>query len=68
MGFRQDRADGFEQFLGLQVAGLAPVGARRVLQRRDAVFLVAGEPGLDRAPGELAGVPLLVGEGQRAAV
>ena len=32
----------------------------------DAVLLVAGVPGLDGAPGELAGVALLVGEGHLA--
>jgi hypothetical protein len=29
----------------------------------DAVFLIAAQPGGDGAPGELAGPPLLVGEG-----
>ena len=32
----------------------------------DAVFLVAGIPGLDGAPGELARVAVLVGEGHLA--
>ena len=55
--------DGFEEFLGRDLAGLALVAARVVGHAGDAVVLVAVEPGLDGAPGELAWVALLVEEG-----
>ena len=46
--------------------GLALVGARLGRQGRHAVLVVAHQPGLDRAPGEPAGVAVLVGEGHLA--
>ena len=55
--------EGFEQFLGRDLAGLALVLAGLVGHAGDAVVLVAVEPGLDGAPGELAGVAVLVEEG-----
>lgn len=62
VGFGQDRADRFEQFLGLDLAGLGLVGARNVFECGDAVLFVAPKPGLDGAPGKLPGVALLVSE------
>ena len=55
--------EGFEQFLGRDLADLALVLARLVGHAGDAVVFVAVEPGLDGAPGELARVALLVEEG-----
>ena len=55
--------EGFEQFLGSDLAGLALVLAGLVGHAGDAVVFVAVEPGLDGAPGELARVALLVEEG-----
>ena len=55
--------DGFEQFLGGDLAGLALVLAGAVGHAGDAVVFVAVEPGLDGAPGELAWVAVLVEEG-----
>ena len=55
--------EGFEEFLGRDLAGLALVLARVVGHAGDAVVFVAVEPGLDGAPGELAWVALLVEEG-----
>ena len=55
--------DGFEEFLGRDLAGLALVLAWLVGHAGDAVVFVAVEPGLDGAPGELAWVALLVEEG-----
>jgi hypothetical protein len=45
---------GFEQFFGRDLAGLAFVFAWLWRHAGDAVVLVAVEPGLDGAPGELA--------------
>ena len=55
--------EGFEEFLGRDLAGLALVLAGLVGHAGDAVVFVAVEPGLDGAPGELAWVALLVEEG-----
>ena len=55
--------DGFEEFLGRDLAGLALVLAGVVGHAGDAVVFVAVEPGLDGAPGELAWVAFLVEEG-----
>ena len=55
--------EGFEQFLGSDLADLALVAAWPVGHAGDAVVFVAVEPGLDGAPGELAWVALLVEEG-----
>ena len=55
--------DGFEEFLGRDLAGLALVLARAVGHAGDAVVFVAVVPGLDGAPGELAWVAFLVEEG-----
>jgi hypothetical protein len=55
--------DGFEQFLGGDLAGLALVLAGAVGHAGDAVVFVAVVPGLDGAPGELARVAFLVEEG-----
>src|SRR5208337_4564714 len=46
------------------LADFALVGARLVFHDGHAVLLVARVPGLDGAPGELARLALLVGEGQ----
>src|SRR5262249_34220540 len=56
-------AQGFEEFLGRDLAGLALVAARAVGHAGDAVVFVAVVPGLDGAPGELSPVALLVEEG-----
>ncbi|MFM1945066.1 MAG: hypothetical protein RI897_4048 [Verrucomicrobiota bacterium] len=48
------------------LAGFAFVGAGLVFHDGDAVFLKAGVPGLDGAPGELAPVAILVGEDRLA--
>ena len=50
--------DGFEEFLGGDLAGLALVLAGVVGHAGDAVVFVAVVPGLDGAPGELAWVVL----------
>ncbi len=55
--------NGLKEFFGSDLAGLAFVGTGLVLHDGDTVFLVAGVPGLDGAPGELARMPVLVGEG-----
>ena len=54
-----------EGFRG-DLAGLALVGAGFVFQDRDAVLLIAAVPGFDRAPGEVARIALLIGEGHLA--
>ncbi len=56
--------EGFEEFLGGDLAGVALVLARAVGHAGDAVVFVAVVPGLDGAPGELARVAFLVEEGQ----
>ena len=55
--------EGFEQFLGRDLAGVPLVAAGARGHAGDTVVLVAVEPGLDGAPGELARVALLVEEG-----
>ena len=55
--------EGFEQFLGSGLADVPLVLAWLVGHAGDAVVLVAVEPGLDGAPGELAWVAFLVEEG-----
>ena len=57
------RIEGFEEFLGTDLAGVSLVLAWLVGHAGDAVVFVAVEPGLDGAPGELAWVALLVEEG-----
>ncbi len=54
---------GFEEFLGGDLADLALVATRVLGHAGDAVVFVAVEPGLDGAPGEAAGVALFVEEG-----
>lgn len=58
--------NGLQNVLGPDLAGFAFVGTRLVFHDRDTVFFIAAEPGLDGAPGELARVALLVGEGHLA--
>ena len=60
---RPGGVDGFEEFLGCDLACLALVLARAVGHAGDAVVLVAVVPGLDGAPGELALIAFLVEEG-----
>jgi hypothetical protein len=54
--------DGFEEFLGRDFAGVAFVFTRLGRHAGDAAVLVAVEPGLDGAPGELPRVAVFVGE------
>ena len=54
MDLGQDLADGFQNVFEDHFADFAFVGARFVFHDGDAMFLVAGVPGLNRAPGELA--------------
>jgi hypothetical protein len=60
---RPGGAQGFEQFLGSDLADLTLIFACVVGHAGDAVVFVAVVPGLDGAPGELARVALLVEEG-----
>jgi hypothetical protein len=55
--------EGFEQFLGRDLAGLSLVLARLMGHAGDAVVFVAVVPSLDGAPGELARTAVLVEEG-----
>ena len=66
MDFGPNLADGFQHILDDHLADLAFVGAGLVFHDSDTVLLVAGEPGLDGAPGELARVAVLIGEGHLA--
>lgn len=59
---RQRRINGLHQFFGSDLARNAFVGARLNVHSRDAVVLVAVVPGLDGAPGEGAGMAILVAE------
>jgi hypothetical protein len=63
MEVRPGGVDGFEEFLGSDLADLALVLARLAGHAGDAVVFVAVVPGLNGAPGELAWLAFLVGEG-----
>jgi len=62
----QHFADGVHQVFDDDLADFALVGAGLVFHFRDAVFFETGIPGLDGAPGELARMAILVGEGHLA--
>jgi hypothetical protein len=62
MCFGQHGLDGFKNVLRLDLAGFALVGAGLFFHDGDAVLAVAAKPGGDGAPGELAGLAILVGE------
>src|SRR5208282_1536484 len=62
--FGQQRVNGLLNRFQGDLADFALVGARLVFHDGHAVLLVARVPGLDGAPGELARLALLVGEGQ----
>jgi hypothetical protein len=66
MHFWQNRLDGLQQDFGLDLAGLALVATGLVFHDGEAVLFVAAVPGLDGAPGELAGETFLIGEGHLA--
>jgi hypothetical protein len=66
VGFGLHFAEGLQQVFQRHLADFALVGTGLVFHDRDTVFLVTGEPGLDGAPGELAGLAILVGEGHLA--
>ena len=66
MGLGQEGVDGLLNDFRGDLASLALVGAGLVLHNRNAVLLVTGVPGLDGAPGEVAGVAILVSEGHLA--
>ena len=59
----QDLLDGFLEELWVDLARATFVGARLGGHGGDAIFLVAGVPGLDRAPSELAAQAVFVEEG-----
>ncbi len=63
---RSDLVDGFGQFLRSDLSTLAFVGARLVFHDGNPVLFVTGIPGLDGAPGELAGLAIFIGERQLA--
>jgi len=63
-----DLVDDLGEQFGLHLAGQALVGAAPGVHRGDAVFLVAGVPGLDGAPGELVPLVVLLGEDDAADV
>ena len=54
--------DGVQHVLQGHLADFALVGTRLGFHDGDAVLFVAGIPGLDGAPGELAGTAFLIGE------
>lgn len=58
MGFGLHFAERFQQVFQRHLADLALVGTGLVFHDRDAMFLIAGVPGLDGAPGKLAGVAI----------
>ena len=62
----QDLTDGFQNVFEDHFADFAFVGTRFVFHDSDAVFLVAGVPGLNGAPGKLAHMTLLVAEAHLA--
>ena len=64
--FGQRSIDGLLDTFQRDLADLAFVGTGSVLHDGDPVLLVAGVPGLDGAPGELAGVAILIGKGHLA--
>ena len=66
MDFGQHGLNGFLNVSGPDLAGLALVGAGFVFHDGNAVFAVAAQPGGDGAPGELARMAILVGEGHLA--
>ena len=66
VGQRSDLTNGVDEFLWGDLATLAFIGSALVLHDGDTVLLEAGVPGLDGAPGELARVAILVGEGHLA--
>lgn len=66
VGQRSDLTNGVDEFLRGDLATLAFIGSALVLHDGDAVLLEARVPGLDGAPGKLARVAILVGEGHGA--
>jgi len=63
---REDLLNGLQKLLGMHLAGLALIGTRFGMHGGDAVFLVARIPGLDRAPGEAALIPVFILEAHPA--
>jgi len=66
MRFGEHGLNGFKDVFRFDLAGLALVGAGLLFHDRDTVFAVAAQPGGDGAPGEPAGLSVLVGEGHLA--
>ncbi len=64
--FGQHLLHGLQHVFDHHLAPLALVGTRLVFHDGHAMFLITRIPGLDRAPGELARVAILIGKGHLA--